>query len=88
MSYATLRMDAHPWNQKGVALSQIAGVRDTFLHCTRIRGVLHKGKLFWDADLFSFAKLNIRFALLKDAESDVRSNFPYTKEKQQDAMKF
>ena len=36
----------------------------------------------------SFAKLNIRFALLKDAESDVRLNFLCTKEKQQDAMKF
>ena len=73
---------------KGVALNQIAGVRGTFQHCSRIRGVLHKGKLFWDADLLFFAKLNIRFALLKDAESDVRLNFPCTKEKQQDAMKF
>ena len=73
---------------KGVALNQIAGVRGTFQHCSRIRGVLHKGKLFWDADLLFFAKLNIRFALLKDAESDVRLNFLCTKEKQQDAMNF
>ena len=59
-----------------------------FTNCTRVRGVCIKGNYSRTLTSSFFVKLNIRFALLKDAESDVRLNFPYTKEKQQDAMKF
>ena len=73
---------------KGVTLNQIAGLEARFNTAPVFKGFCTKGNYPEMPTSSSFAKLNIRFALLKDAESDVRLNFLCTKEKQQDAMKF
>ena len=67
---------------------RLRGLETRFNTAPVFEGFCIKGNYSEMPTSSSFAKLNIRFALLKDAESDVRLNFLCTKEKQQDAMNF